>query len=59
MFIYRGYQVKNKVKAAKKVQNSLLLQLKVSIGTKYGSVKDSAVKFACRMGFLAVVDQMV
>jgi len=40
----------------RKAQNSLFLQCKTSIGNNSDSVEDIAVKFACSVGFLDMVD---
>jgi len=60
-FVYDGDGVKVKVKvtAAKKALNTLFPQCKISIGNNSGSVEDSAVKFACSMGFSAMSYPMV
>ena len=52
-FVYEGYRVKVKVTGAKKRENSYSRNAtKIPIpGNNSGSVKDTAAKFACIMGF--------
>jgi len=44
---------------SRKAQNSLISQCKILMSSKSGSAEDRAVKFACSMGFLTVVDWMM
>ena len=45
--------------SSRKVQNSLFLQCKTSVGSNCSSVEDRAVKFACITGFSDMADRMV
>jgi len=48
-----------KVTRAKMVQNPIVLQCKTTICNNFGSVKHSAMKFACSLEFLDMADRMV
>jgi len=54
--MYESHPVKFKVTGAKKL--SLFQQCKTLIGNHLISVRYRAMKFVCRIGFTAVVDQM-
>ena len=57
-FVYEDHRVNVKVIKAKKLKKSLFPQCKTSIGNKSGSTEDSAVKFACSVGYWAMADRM-
>ena len=59
-FVYEGHRVKlGQGQRSKKVRNSLFPQCKTLIGNDSCSIEDRIVKFACSMGFSAMVDRMV
>jgi len=62
-FLYEDHRVKVKVRLQKlnsaKNPYSRNIKLRSAFGITSGSIDDSAAKFACGMGFLAMVDRMV